>query len=204
VALHARIDIHSKYLLSLLMPLFGHGRAVAIYRQWASRMLQPSQVLCQCLRTVGTLKGGCATPDRVIWEWTDDAGGFIRASNWINAAANLGTVDVPLQAASNAQLTFSTAATPAVSPFAPVAAQYHLVTDIAVLIFATAAATTFQVVVPGPMVAVFGPTSNVVDPLAPLTAALIAGVIGTLTDAVGNVATAFVSGVKSSRRTEQT
>ena len=143
-------------------------------------------------------------PDRVIWEWTDDAGGFIRASNWINTAANLGTVDVPLQGASNAQLTFSTAATPAVSPFAPSAGQYHLVTDLAVLIFATGAATTFQVVVPGPMVAVFGPTSNVVDPLAPLTAALIAAVIGTLTDVLGNVATAYVSGVKSSRRTEQT
>jgi rRNA processing protein Gar1 len=54
------------------------------------------------------------------------------------------------------------------------------------------------------MVAVFGPTSNVVDPLAPLTAALITAVIGTLTDVVGNVATAYVSGVKSSRRTEQT
>jgi hypothetical protein len=143
-------------------------------------------------------------PDRVIWEWTDDAGGFLRASSWITAAANLGTVDVPLQAASNAQLTFATAATPATSPFAPTAAQYHLVTDIAVLIFATAAGTTFQLVIPGPMVAVFGPTSNVVDPTAPLTAALIAAVIGTLTDIVGNVATAYVSGVKSSRRTEQT
>jgi len=142
-------------------------------------------------------------PDRVIWEWTDDAGGFLRASNWIDAAAHLGFVDVPLQGASNAQLTYSTAATPAVSPFAPVAAQYHLVTDLAVLVFATGTGSTFQVVVPGPMVAVFGPTSNVVDPLAPLTAALIAGVIGVLTDVLGNVATAYVSGVKSSRRVEQ-
>lgn len=148
--------------------------------------------------------GGLAVVDRVIWEWVDDAGGFLRSSNWINAAANLAVVDAPLQLASNAQLAFATAATPAISPFAPTAAQYHLVTDLAVLVFATVPGTTIQVVVPGPLATTFGPSSNVVNPLDPTTAALIAAVIGTLADNLGNVATAYVSGIKSSRRTEQT
>lgn len=143
-------------------------------------------------------------PDRVIWEWTDAAGGFVRASNFINSAANLATVDVPLQAASNAQLSFATAATPAISPFAPTVAQYHLVTDIANLVFQTVAGVSIQVVVPGPLAATFGPSSNVVDPTNPTVAALIAAVIGTLSDTAGNVATAYLTGVKSSRRTEQT
>lgn len=142
--------------------------------------------------------------DRVFWEWVDDAGGFLRASNWINAAANMPTVDAPLQLNSNAQLAFATAGTPAVSPFAPTAAQYHLVTDVAVLVFATIPGTTIQVVIPGPLATTYGPSSNVVDPTNVNVASLIAAVIGTLTDPAGNAATAYVSGVKSSRRTEQT
>jgi hypothetical protein len=145
-----------------------------------------------------------ATPDRVIWEWQDVAGGFLRGSNFLTSAAVLGTIDVPLQAASNAQIIFATAATPAVSPFSPSGGQYNLVTDIAVLVFATAAPSTIQVIIPAPLNTTFGPSSNVVDPTDPNVAALIAAVIGNVTDAGGFPVTAYVSGVKSSRRTEQT
>jgi hypothetical protein len=141
-------------------------------------------------------------PNRAFWEWTDDAGGFLRASNW-TAPGGVVAIDAQLQACSNAQLTYATEGTANMSPFSPTAAQYHLVTDLAVLVFATAAGNNVQVVVPGPLATTFGATSNIVNPLDPTTAALIAAVIGTLSDVNGNLVTAYVSGVKSSRRTEQ-
>lgn len=142
-------------------------------------------------------------PNRAFWEWQDDAGGFLRASNWI-AAGSIAAIDVPLQACSNAQLLYATEGMANVSPFAPVAAQYHLVTDIAVLVFATIPGTTVTIVIPGPLATTFGPSSNVVDPTDPNVAALILAVIGNVADLSGNVVTAYVSGVKSSRRVEQT
>jgi hypothetical protein len=102
-------------------------------------------------------------------------------------------------------LTWATEGFANLSPFAPTAAQYHLVTDIAVLIFATSVpSSTINLVIPGPLATTFGPSSNVVNPLDPTVAALIAACIGNLSDLSGNVAIAYVSGVKSSRRTEQT
>lgn len=141
-------------------------------------------------------------PSRAFWEWVDDAGGFLRASNW-TAAGGVIAVDAQLQACSNAQLQFATEGVPNISPFAPGSTQYHLVTDLAVLIFATAGSATISLVIPGPLATTFGPSSNVVNPLDPNVAALIAAVIGNLSDQGGNVVTAYVSGVKSSRRTEQ-
>ncbi len=143
-------------------------------------------------------------PDRVIWEWIDDAGGFLRASNWCVRPAAIAGVDGQLQLNSNAALQMATAGTPLISSFTPIGVQYHLVTDLAQLLFATVPGTTIQVVVPGPLVTTFGPSSNVVNPLDPNVAALIASVVGVLTDNIGNPVTAYVSGVKSSRRTEQT
>lgn len=142
-------------------------------------------------------------PNRAFWEWQDVAGGYLRASNWI-AAGSLPTIDAPLQLNSNAQLLYATEGVANVSPFAPTSAQYHLVTDIAVLVFATIPGTTVTLVIPGPLATTFGPSSNVVNPLDPNVAAMIAACIGNLSDLGGNVATAYVSGVKSSRRTEQT
>lgn len=143
-------------------------------------------------------------PDRVIWEWIDDAGGFLRASNWCVRPAAVNGVFTELQLNSNAATEFATAATPLVGTFTPTGAQYHLVTDLALLLFQTVPGTTLRVVVPGPLATTFGPDSNVVNPLDPNVAALIAAVIGVLTDAGGNPATAYISGIKASRRTEQT
>jgi hypothetical protein len=153
--------------------------------------------------TVGRIRGVMNMPDRVIWEWLDDAGGFLRASNWINSSANLASVFTPLQQESNAQILYATSAPPVVSSSTPVSSQYHLVVDVAILTFATVPGVTFTVVIPGPLASTYGPSSNVVNPTDPFVAALIAAVLGTLTDVNGNVAVAYVSGIKSSRRTEQ-
>jgi hypothetical protein len=143
------------------------------------------------------------TQVRAIWEWVDNAGGFLRASSWVFSTVGLFALETALQADSNAVLQFTTAAIPDVSSSTPGTGQYNLVTDLALLIFQTGAGTTVRVVIPGPLVTTFGPTSNVVNPLDPATASVIAAVIGTLGDASGNVVTAYVSGIKASRRTEQ-
>jgi hypothetical protein len=144
------------------------------------------------------------TPDRAIWEWIDNAGGFLRSSNWVVPASSTGALEVALQNNSNAALQYATVAPPTVSATTPNGSQYHLVQDIAILVFATVPGTTLTVVVPGPLATTYGPSSNVVDPTDPNVAAIISAVIGVLSDSVGNPATAYVSGVKSSRRTEQT
>ena len=142
-------------------------------------------------------------PDRGFWEWVDAAGGFLRASNWVVPTGSTGALEAELQTNSNAALQYATVGPPTIGATTPGATQYHLVADIAVQIFATIPGTTIQVVVPGPLATTFGPSSNVVNPLDANVAALIASVIGVLSDAAGNAATAYVSGVKSSRRVEQ-
>lgn len=141
---------------------------------------------------------------RLISEWLDLAGGFIRAANWVFAPAGLGTYEAAVQACANAVLQFATSGIPTISGATPGSGQYDLVSDTAVLVFATAPGSDLKVVIPAPLGSIFGPSSNVVDPTNPLVAALIAAVVGTLGDAAGNAATAYISGVKSSRRTEQT
>ena len=141
---------------------------------------------------------------RLISEWTDQAGGFIRSANWVFAPVGLATYEAAVQATANAVLQYATNGIPSVSTATPGTGQYDLVSDTAVLVFATVPGSSLQVVIPAPLNSIFGPSSNVVDPTNPLVAALIAAVVGTLGDAAGNAATAFVSGVKSSRRTEQT
>ena len=143
-------------------------------------------------------------PDRAIWEWVDANGGFLRASDWVAPTASTGALEVAMQNASNAELLYATIAAPTVGAAAPGTNQYWLVTDIAVLNFATLPGLGFQLVIPGPNNSMFGPTSTVIDPTAPLTAALISAVIGVLADQYGNVATAYISGSKASRRVEQT
>lgn len=143
------------------------------------------------------------TQVRAIWEWEDNAGGFLRASNWVFATPGLATLEAAIQACSNADLLYATNGIPTVSSGAPGPGTYNLTTDVAVLIFATAAGSNVRVVIPGPDISVFGPDTNVVDPTATTVAALIAAVTGTLGDSAGNVVTGYVSGVKSSRRVEQ-
>jgi hypothetical protein len=143
------------------------------------------------------------TQVRLISEWIDNAGGFLRASSWVFATPGLATYEAAVQACSNAVLQFATNGIPSVSTATPGSGQYNLTTDTAVLIFQTGAGTGVRVVIPGPMNSIFGANSSVVDPTNASVAALIAAVIGTLGDAGGNVVTAYVSGIKSSRRSEQ-
>lgn len=142
-------------------------------------------------------------PDRAIWEWTDVAAGFLRASNWFLPAGSSGALEVALQNASNAELLYATIAAPTVGAFTPVGGQYSLCQDVALFNFATVPGVSIQLVVPGPRNSLFGANSTVVDSTNALAAAIIAAAIGNLTDPAGNVATAFISGSKSSRRTEQ-
>jgi|SRR5215472_5775692 len=141
---------------------------------------------------------------RLIDEWLDQSGGFIRAASWVFAPAGLAAYEAAIQACSNAVLQFSTNGIPTISGATPATGQYDLVQDLAVLIFATVPGATVRVTIPAPLATNFGPSSNVVDPTDPNVAALIAAVIGTLGDVNGNVVTAYVSGIKVSRRAEQT
>lgn len=142
-------------------------------------------------------------PDRGIFEWLDISGGFLRTSSWVLPAGSTGALEVALQNASNAELEYVTIAAPTVGATSPSGAQYRLCQDVALLNFATIPGTSIQVCIPAPQGALFGANSTVVDPTNPLVAAVIAGTIGVLADQAGNVVTAYISGSKSSRRTEQ-
>lgn len=144
------------------------------------------------------------TQVRVIWEWVDNAGGFLRASNWVFATPGLAALEAAIQACANPNLEYVTNGIPTVSTATPGTAQYNLVNDTAVLIYATSVGNNVRIVIPGPLNTIFGAFSNVVDPTNPLVVALNTAVIGTLGDASGNVVTAYVQGIKASRRTEQT
>jgi len=143
-------------------------------------------------------------PDRLILEWLDNSQGFLRSSNWIVAGGASGPLNASLQAAANPILTYATQALPAIGAGTPGTTQYHLCQDVALLNFATIPGTSVQLVLPGPLAAVFGANSTVVDPTNALVAAIITQAIGTLADIAGNAVTAYISGSKSSRRTEQT
>jgi hypothetical protein len=142
-------------------------------------------------------------PDRAFNEYTDQGSNFLRSSNWVLPGATLVGLYAALQNASNANLLYATSGAPIVGTFTPAAAQYPLVSDLAVFNFQTVPGSGCQLVVPAPLAALFGPTTTVVDPTATLSAAIIAAAVGLLTDVVGNPATAFISGSKASRRTEQ-
>jgi hypothetical protein len=145
-----------------------------------------------------------ATQQRLINEYTDVAGGYLRASNWVPYGVSVGPLLAAIAAAQNAALQFSTLAVPVVGVAVPVGNLYRLTSDLALLNFQTAPGGSVQLAIPGPVAALFGPNSTVVDPSNGLAAAVIAAAIGTLCDASGGAVTAYISGSKSSRRTEQT
>jgi len=142
-------------------------------------------------------------PDRGIFEWVDVGGGFLRSSSWVDPSASTGALEAALQDASNAELEYVTIAAPTIGATTPSGAQYRLCQDVALLNFQTTPGTSIQVVIPAPKASVFGPNSTIVDSTDPDVAAVIAGVIGVLTDQLGNPATAYAGGSKASRRTEQ-
>lgn len=144
-----------------------------------------------------------SAPDRWIMEYADVASGYLRTSNWLVAGLSPAALLPVIAAAQNAAMLFSTSALPVVGTGVPVGGQYHLCQDVALLNFATVPGTSVQLAIPGPMNAVFGVGSTVVDSTNPLVAAIIAAAIGLLADQAGNGVTAYISGSKASRRTEQ-
>jgi hypothetical protein len=142
-------------------------------------------------------------PERVIYEYEDVGGGFLRTSGWIGAGLSSGPLTSALQAGSNSNLLFVTQALPAIGTTTPLGAQYRLCQDVALFNFQTVAGTSIQIALPAPLLALFGANSTVVDATNALSASIIAAAIGTLADNAGNLATAFAGGSKSSRRTEQ-
>lgn len=81
--------------------------------------------------------------------------------------------------------------------------QYSLCTTTAVFNFLTGALSGVQLTVPAPDASMFAADGVTIDPTSALAAAVIAGVIGFLTDSAGNVVTTYTTGVKSSRKVEQ-
>jgi len=140
---------------------------------------------------------------RIIQEWQDAAGGFLRSANWYDDTVGAGGYEAAVQAASIANLQYATGAVPQVGVVTPGTTQYFLCTDTAVLTFQTSPGSSLQVIVPAPDATIFGPDGNTVDPTNATVISLIASVVGVLMDVGGNLATAYKSGVKSSRRTEQ-
>ena len=142
--------------------------------------------------------------NRLIWEWQDAAGGFLRAGNWIDSTFPLATLASAVALGSNTLLAAATDALPYVSSTPAVAGvTWYLATDTAVFNFQTAAGTFVTLVIPGPNSAMFKPGGTIIDPTAPISAGIISAAIGSLMDASGNLVTAYVQGNKGSRRTEQ-
>lgn len=142
--------------------------------------------------------------NRLINEWNDAAGGFLRSANWVDPLGGLASLQAAWEATSNDALTYSTAGAPRAASNVATSALYYLTTDTAVLTFATAVAgTTISLIIPGPKSALFKADGVTIDPAAPLVAALITAAIGTLSTVAGSNAVSFIQGVRSSRRTEQ-
>ena len=138
-----------------------------------------------------------------VAEWVDALTGYLRLASWVDSGGNPAALQAALQSCSNAELQYATTAVPFIGGLAPVDASYPSVFDVAVLNFQTVPGGALQVVVPAPLRSMFMADGLTVDPTAAVTAALITAVIGTASDAAGNLATAYISGVKSSRRKDQ-
>lgn len=139
---------------------------------------------------------------RLILEYQDVGGGFLRSANWYDDAHSPAGLEAEIQNVSNTNLLYATGAVPQIGAATPATTQYFLTTDVAVLNFATSAGGRIQVVIPGPKSTIFDAGGNTVDPANSDIVSLIASVVGVLTDSGGNLATAYVTGVRSSRRTE--
>ena len=141
--------------------------------------------------------------NRLIAEFVDVAGGYLRSGNWGASSAISLPYTTALAACSNANLNAFTAGVALTSSPAASSGAYPLVTDVAVLNFVSVALGRVQLTIPSPVASIFGSDGVTVDPTNPLVAALISAATGYLADVNGNPVSAFMQGVKSSRRVEQ-
>jgi len=142
------------------------------------------------------------TSDRVIWEFTDGSGGFLRSSNWLQAGQTPTTLATDAQASNNGNLLYVTSGTPTVGTQTPGSALYPLVRDLAQFNFSTGAGTRVVFVLPAPLSTMFN-TDGTINPADPNAAAIIADCLATLSDSSGNAASIYQGGFKASRSTEQ-
>lgn len=149
-------------------------------------------------------KEAATATDRIVNEWIDGAGGFLRTAGWIDSTVSSGPLLTAMQAASNAELLYSEQGLPRTATASPnPGVTWWLCTDTAIFTFICLDLTNVGLIIPGPDSSMFLPGSLVIDPASTLAAAIIAQAIGVVLNPVGSPVTAFVSGVKSSRRTEQ-
>jgi hypothetical protein len=155
-------------------------------------------ILVYCAVSTG---GADMTPaDRLITEWIDARGGFIRAGNWAAIGGSPATVFAAMVAASNAVIANQTQGQPFQDLSAPVDALYPTVQDTLQLTCITAALTYTQVVIPAPIAALFQTGSVNVDFSSAAFTALQTALVGNITDQAGSPVTAISAAVKSQRR----
>lgn len=135
----------------------------------------------------------------LVVKWTDQNGGTRTQtiSTQDNPAPSFGAAGAlmtAVQAASDCGLWLAKICPVSVVNEAAADGPYKTVQDVALMIFRTSADTTIRITVPGPKAAMFKADLKTVDPAAALTAAIIAAVLGAVSDANGNPATTYVSG----------
>jgi hypothetical protein len=126
--------------------------------------------------------------------WIDAAGKT--TAHLLTTAAGAAAIEAAIAAVSNAvpQLEWEG---PLVAPGgAGVNAAFPSVADTATLTFTKASGELLKVLVPAPISSIFLADAETVDPTQ--IAALIAAVVGSLSDPSGNLATAYVSGLRNS------
>jgi len=148
------------------------------------------------------LEAVTATPaDRLITEWIDAKGTYLRAGNWALIGGSPATLFAAMVGASNAQISFQTQGQPFQDLSAPVDALYATNQDTLQLTLITSALTYVQLVIPAPVASLFTTGGVNVDTTSAAYLALAAAVVN-LTDSAGNPVTGISAAAKSQRRVD--
>lgn len=145
-----------------------------------------------------------STPaNRIILEYADVAGAFLRAQNWLQLTGFPLSFAAAVQAATNANLAFVTYGQPIVGTTTPSGSMYQSVQDILLVTMQTTSGSYVQMAIPAPLGSMFLSGGTVIDPTNTFWMNLLASIKLNVTDSAGNAATTLVSAVKSSRRSDQ-
>jgi len=136
--------------------------------------------------------------DRRYMVWVD-ANGFTRLT-LVNGTSPLSGVQSALLAQSNADVLNAVEGTLNAFTPAPPGGTYRTVGDAAILTFTDASGSLVDITLPAPLSSIFLADTVTVDSTA--IAAIIAAVVGTVTTANGGVTTAFVGGLRTTKRGE--
>jgi hypothetical protein len=145
-----------------------------------------------------------STPsDRLIMEYTDASGAYLRASNWIAIGGSLAALVAAVQACSNTNITFATSNQPLVGTATPGLGLYPSLFDGALFSYQTGPGQAMQFFLPAPLGSLFSANGVQIDTANPLIIALNTAIAANLTDPAGNSPSALISAVKTSRRSDQ-